>query len=72
MYYWKSNKEETKELLKGKTEKQLAEEIGTTPECVSYILTKKRHCKKTLAYIITKMIDSEKEIDDFFNRKEVE
>lgn len=69
MYYWKFNEEETLKILNGKTKGELAEEIGVTKTCMSYVFTRKRHCPKTLAYIITKMLDSEKEISDYFEKK---
>lgn len=46
--------------------KYLADTIGISLPYVSYILHRKRHISKTLAYFFTKTIDSEKEIDDLF------
>jgi len=42
--------------------------IGCERSYLSLILNRKRSCSKMLAYCITKYIDAEKEILDYFER----
>lgn len=44
-------------------------EIGITRPYLSFILNKKMGCHKTTAFCITKYLDKNAEIDDFFERK---
>ena len=44
----------------------LAEEIGVSIYHLSKIINGKLNCKKPLAYCITKTVDQEKEINDYF------
>ena len=44
----------------------IANEIGISQTYVSIILNRKRHIPKRLAYLFTKVIDSESEINDLF------
>lgn len=46
----------------------IAEGIGITLSYLSNVLNGKINCKKTIAYCITKIVDSEKEIDYFFEK----
>lgn len=47
---------------------QAAKEIGITGVMFSYIINRKRQTTKMTAYCITKYLDSEKEISDYFIR----
>lgn len=47
----------------------IAEEVGISLTYLSNILNGKTDCKKVVAYCITKMVDSEKEVDYFFIKK---
>lgn len=67
MYYLK---EETIKFLKLCTISDVAKEIGINRGTLSEIINKNRPCMKLTAYAITKLLDSEKEISDFFYRKE--
>ena len=44
--------------------------IGLTQPTLSNILTRKVACRKVVAYCITKYIDENAEIEDYFTRKE--
>lgn len=62
-------KEEVAEMIKHKYKcTYLAKEIGISLTYLSLILHRKQKIEKRLAYFITKTIDSEKEIEDFFER----
>lgn len=49
-------------------QKSAAEEIGIAEGTLSRILNKKQECSKIMAYSITKYINPNKEIEDFFER----
>ena len=51
-----------------KTQKMMAEIIGVSEGYFSKILNSKRKCSKILAYSITKTLDKNREIEDFFER----
>ena len=66
-------KEEQGERIKRKYKlTYIAEEIGVSITLLSFILKGKRPCSKKLAYCITKFIDSEAEISEFFVRTDEE
>ena len=46
----------------------LANTLGRTQAYMSLLLNQKINCPKTTAYAFTKMIDSDLEIDDLFER----
>lgn len=46
--------------------KGLADTIGVTNTYLSLILNGKNDCKKTVAYCISKAINNEAEIEDYF------
>lgn len=46
------------------------EVIGLTQPTLSNILNRKVACRKVVAYCITKYIDENAEIEDYFTRKE--
>lgn len=48
---------------------EMAKEIGCSQETLSRILNKKQGCSKTLAYAITKTVNSEYEISTLFEIK---
>lgn len=47
---------------------KMAEVIGVTQPTLSNIFNRKVACRKVVAYCITKYIDEEAEIEDFFER----
>lgn len=71
MYYFKHklDYQQKKDMLKGKTMQKAAEEIGMGRSYLIAILSQWRGCSKFCAYCITKYIDSEKEVNDFFERR---
>lgn len=64
MYKFKKDKYE--EVINKYKIKGMAEKIGITATYLSLILNNKTECKKTVAYCISKAIDSEAEIEDYF------
>lgn len=68
MYNFKIDKKE--EFLSGRTLSYLSQKVGVTKNYLSLILCGKKSCSKPLAYCLVKVISSEYEIDDFFERKE--
>lgn len=66
MYIFK--KETIENVGFSKTQKMMAEIIGVSEGYFSKILNSKRKCSKILAYSITKTLDKNKEIEDFFER----
>lgn len=48
----------------------IAREVGIAEATLSRIINKKQICSKTTAYCITKVINSEAEIEDYFEKKE--
>ena len=61
-------KEKLENLGFSTTQKKMAEDIGISEGYFSKILNSKRKCSKILAYAITKRLDANKEISDFFER----
>ena len=62
-------KEEQAERIKRRYKlSTMAEEVGISTTLITFIFKKLRPCSKKTAYAITKYIDSEAEIDDFFVR----
>lgn len=64
MYIWKY-----KHLCLRK-QKEASKAIGVTPQWLCRICGRKELIKKTLAYCITKYIDNNAEIEDYFERVE--
>lgn len=62
MYLWKYD------TLCVRKQKEAGAVIGITPQYLSRICAKKTVIRKLLAYCITKYIDSEAEIEDYFER----
>ena len=52
----------------GVTQRRMAKNIGITEQTLSKILNRKMACSKMTAYCITKLNDSEAEIEDYFER----
>ncbi len=65
MYVWKY-----KNLTLRKQKEEASEAIGVTPQWLSRICGRKEKIRKVLAYVITKYIDENAEIEDFFERVE--
>ena len=66
MYIWKYDN------LCIKNQIQAGKEIGLTRQYLCRICAKKTHVKKTIAYCITKYINEDAEIEDFFIKIEKE
>lgn len=66
MYIMKEK--EGKRIKKDFTELQLAKTIGVSPAYVSLILNCKKTCPKKTAFCMTKAIDSNAEIEKYFER----
>ncbi len=49
---------------------KVANQIGLHPDTLRKVLNGKVKCSKLVAYCITKFIDSNAEIDDYFERVE--
>ena len=65
---YKFRKEKRAELKAKTTITKLAEEIGITRVSLSRIVSNRGVTTKMVAYCLTKLLDSEKEIDYFFER----
>lgn len=61
-------KEETAEMFKVYKLNAVAERVGMNYRTLSEMINKDRSCIKITAYALTKFLDSEKEIDDLFDR----
>lgn len=48
-------------------QKEIAEKLGIHESVLSFILNRKRKCKKVLAYSITKLNNNNAEIEDYFD-----
>lgn len=59
--------EEAEKIRKKYKNNYLADTIGISLPYVSYILHRKKSISKRLAYFFTKIVDSEKEIEDLFD-----
>lgn len=49
-------------------QKNLTEIVGVSESFLSKVINRKRKCSKTLAYAISKALNSEAEILDYFER----
>lgn len=56
-----------KDAMKFYNKAVVAEEIGIAPETLRRVITGTQLCSKLVAYCITKFIDSESEISDYFD-----
>lgn len=50
-------------------QRKIAKEVGITEETLSRIINQKQNTTKMTAYCITKAINNEAEINDYFNRQ---
>ena len=48
---------------------QMAKIIGLNPDTLRRVINGKQYCSKLVAYCITKFLDSDAEIQDYFYRK---
>jgi len=58
------------DLLEDYNKVKVAEKIGLHPDTLRKILNGKQECSKLVAYCITKYIDSNAEIEDYFKKGE--
>lgn len=63
MYKFKNEKK--KEI--NKTHQEIADIVGVSRVYVNYILNNTKNCTKPIAYCITKAINKEADIKDYFN-----
>ena len=56
--------------IKSKKQIDIAREVGIAEATLSRIINQKQICSKITAYCITKVINSEAEIEDYFEKKE--
>ena len=49
---------------------QMAKVIGLNPDTLRRVINGKQECSKLVAYCITKFLNSEAEIEEYFIRKE--
>ena len=47
-------------------QKNLADEIGLSRQYINGVINNKYNCRKLVAYAMTKLIDSDAEISDYF------
>lgn len=65
MYTFK-DKEQAKEYNKTK----MAEIVGLNPDTLRRVINGKQECSKLVAYCITKFLNEDAEIEEYFIRKE--
>lgn len=58
-----------KETAKLYNKEQMALVIGLHPQTLRRIIGGTQECSKTIAYCITKFLNAEKEIEDYFYKK---
>lgn len=68
MYYFKT--EQREEILQGKSQRYIARQLDATDTSISQILTGKWHTTGITAYAITKAIDVNAKVEDYFIKKE--
>lgn len=59
-----------KAVLKGRSKRYIANEIGINEATLNLIMSGKQTTQKTTAFCITKMLNENAEIEDYFTRKE--
>lgn len=67
-YYIKEDK--AKEIKRKYKQKWFADEMGLSTPYISLVLTGNKGCPKRIAYCIVKLIDSESEIEEYFDFRE--
>lgn len=58
-----------KEVAKAYNKEQMANVIGLSPDTVRRVINGKQDCSKLVAYCITKFLNSESEIEEYFIKK---
>ena len=58
-----------KEVAKTYNKEQIAKVIGLNPDTLRRVINGKQECSKLVAYCITKFLNYEAEIEDYFIRK---
>ena len=58
-----------KEIAKTYNKEQMANVIGLSPDTVRRVINGKQDCSKLVAYCITKFLNSESEIEEYFIKK---
>ena len=58
-----------KEVAKTYNKEQMAKVIGLSPDTVRRVINGKQECSKLVAYCITKFLNYEAEIEDYFVKK---
>ena len=58
-----------KEVAKTYNKEQMAKVIGLNPDTLRRVINGKQECSKLVAYCITKFLDDEAEIEDYFIKK---
>ena len=59
-----------KEIAKTYNKVQMAKIIGLNADTLRRVINGKQQCSKLVAYCITKFLNNEAEIEDFFDKKE--
>ena len=59
-----------KEAVKMFNKTQMAKIVGLNPDTLRRVINGKQECSKLVAYCITKFLNSEAEIEEYFIRKE--
>ena len=62
--------DKAKELLSHFKFKWIAKTIGINPDTLSKMVKKNKPCMKLTAYCLTKLLNADAEIDDYFIREE--
>ena len=58
-----------KEVTKTYNKEQMAKVIGLNPDTLRRVINGKQECSKLVAYCITKFLNYEAEIEDYFVKK---
>lgn len=58
-----------KEIAKKYNKVQMAKIIGLNPDTLRRIINGKQKCSKLVAYCVTKFLDSEAEIENYFKKE---
>ena len=58
-----------KEVAKTYNKEQMAKVIGLNPDTLRRVINGKQECSKLVAYCITRFLDDEAEIEDYFIKK---
>lgn len=58
-----------KEVAKTYNKEQMAKVIGLNPDTLRRVINGKQECSKLVAYCITKFLNYEAEIEDYFIKK---